>query len=136
MRWSAKTKIVKTSHNLKKVMKRYGIEVAFLAPVKLAGLCSHIAKSKDKQKGCGKKHTDSYVGCCGSSFVWQGLHRTSCKMCDVPEHELSVQNQAGGHLPIHCSASHFIPSIHTIEILVHITLQKMTKDAPKFDTRM
>lgn len=101
----------KTSHNLKKAVKRFGVQIAFSAPLKLGGMCARIGKSSVVTKGCGKKHSHSYIDCCvgvvyqipltcGKVYVGQ---TGRCINVRLREHELSIQNSASGHLPTHCS---------------------------------
>lgn len=101
----------KTSHHLKKVGKRHGVQVVFSAPKKLKGLCARIGDRQSRLQGCGKKHANSYAECnvgvvyeiplsCGKSYVGQ---TGRCVNVRMREHELSFKNDTSGHLPTHCS---------------------------------
>lgn len=78
----------RTSHNLKKVANKYGIKMVFSAPVKLAGMCSRIAKGNKKLEGCGKKYAlrGLQSGCRISNTieVWQSLRRADRTLYQWP----------------------------------------------------
>lgn len=75
-------------------------------------MCSRIERGNNRQKGCVKKHNNSYVDCCvgvvyqiplscGKVYVGQ---TGRCVNERLREHDLSIKNHASGHLPNHCSA--------------------------------
>lgn len=100
----------------------------FSAPVKLAGMCSRIAKENKKCKGCGKKHANPYVDCkvgvlyqiplkCGKVYIGQ---TGRCINDRMREQELSVKNKTGDHLPTHCQActsGECVPLLKEVKVL-------------------
>ncbi|XP_075526229.1 uncharacterized protein LOC142557916 [Dermacentor variabilis] len=102
----------KVSHNLKKVAGRYGVPIAFSAPVKLGRLCSKTTRDETGSQGCGKKHSTSYGRCatgvvyeipleCGKSYIGQ---TGRCISERAREHELNLMKDGVAHLPAHCKA--------------------------------
>ena len=98
------------SHNLKKVAGRYGVPVAFSAPVKLAQVCPRTAREEASRQGCGKKHGTTYGKCakgvvyeiplsCGNSYIGQ---TGRCINERAREHELNLMKDGLAHLPMHC----------------------------------
>lgn len=116
----------KVSHNLKKVAGRYGVPVAFSAPIKLAQLCPRTAREVEaSRQGCGKKHATMYGRCakgvvyeipfsCGNSYI--GI-TGRCINERVREHELNLMNDGLAHLPMHCKACGCVPRFNEFKIL-------------------
>lgn len=68
----------KTSHNLKKVVNKYGVRMVFSTPCELGSLCSCISWHRTRKgPGCAKKYRKPYVDCkvgkitlsCGKAYV-------------------------------------------------------------------
>lgn len=102
----------KVAHNLKNVANRHGVPVVFSAPRKLAGLCPKILKGSDKAAACQTKHATPFVRCatgvvysipltCGKVYIGQ---TGRCINDRLREHQLSIKNKTGSHLPHHCLA--------------------------------
>lgn len=99
----------KVSHNLKRVATRFHVPIVFSAPCKLASLCKRI-NGKRKTSCCEKKHGVQYVDCqvgviykipltCGKVYIGQSGR---CVNERLREHDLSMKNGTGSHLPHHC----------------------------------
>lgn len=100
----------RVAHNLKNVANRHRVPVVFSAPRKLASLCPKILRGPDNKKDCLKGHTTPYVGCatgvvymiplvCGKVYIGQ---TGRCVNDRLREHQLSIKNGTGSHLPHHC----------------------------------
>ncbi|XP_077541148.1 uncharacterized protein LOC144153370 [Haemaphysalis longicornis] len=99
----------KVTHNLKRVASRFNVPIVFSAPCKLASLCKRI-NGKRKTSCCEKKHGVQYVHCrvgvvykipltCGKFYIGQ---TGRCVNERLREHDLSMKNGTGSHLPHHC----------------------------------
>lgn len=98
----------KVSHNIKKIASRYDVNVVFSAPCKLSKICPML--TRQKKALCSKKHAVQYTECvtnvvyeiplsCGKVYIGQ---TGRCFNDRAREHNLSVRNNAGGHLADHC----------------------------------
>lgn len=96
------------SHNLKKALSKYSVNVVFTAPCKLSKVCSMMSKRKSKK--CEKKHDTTFTECdtnvvykiplsCDKVYIGQ---TGRCFNERAREHALSVKNNSGGHLAEHC----------------------------------
>lgn len=102
----------KVSHNLKKQAGRYGVPIAFSAPVKLVRLCSRNTSDGTISQVCGEKHGASYRKCaaevvyeiafeCSKSYIG----KTGCCTNErAREHELNLMKDGVAHLQAHCKA--------------------------------
>lgn len=106
---------------MKKVTERYRITLAFSGPSKLARLCSRIP-GKRREKACGKKALKSLgqlcCQCCAQNpAILQKVGQTGhCVTERAREHELSLVEDKGAHLPTDCHACGCEPRFNEMKI--------------------
>lgn len=116
--------IHKVAHNLKKVANRHNVPIVFSAPRKLSKLCARIS-GEEKKTNCGIKHNRCYVDCavgvvyelplsCGKSYIGQ---TGRCVNQRAREHELTLTNDKGAHLPAHCAVCGCVPLFARLKVL-------------------
>lgn len=106
----------KMSHGLKKVARRFGVKVAFSAPVKTGTICAAVQRkvegTSNSKQGCGIKHDEDKcaVPCatevvyniplsCGAAYIGQ---TGRCLNTRLNEHKSAVKKKEHAHLAAHC----------------------------------
>lgn len=112
------------SHNLKKVAARYGLSVVFSAPCKLSKVCP-MMKPRVNINKCKKEHSTRYTECasgviyeiplsCGRVYIGE---TGRCFNLRAREHFLSIKNNTGGHLSVHCLKCGCHPDLQRTRVL-------------------
>lgn len=107
--------IHRTTHRLKKIASRYGVQVAISAPNKLGRVCALVNRKKqgsgaNNYKDCSVKHNNKYVTCCicvvyqiplscGRVYVGQ---TGRCINVRLREHFNSLKGTPTSHMSEHC----------------------------------
>uniref|UniRef100_A0A224Z7Z9 Tick transposon n=1 Tax=Rhipicephalus zambeziensis TaxID=60191 RepID=A0A224Z7Z9_9ACAR len=98
------------SHNLRKLGRKVGLDVAFSAPARLSALCKKANSQSKRREACSIKHRNPYVTCtecvvysipltCNKVYVGQ---TGRCLNTRLTEHNYHCSKKDAGHLAIHC----------------------------------
>lgn len=114
----------KLSHGIKKVARKFGVDVFCSAPCKLSRVCA--LTSVQRSGSCGTNHKRKFVGCrsevvyevplsCGKVYVGQ---TGRCLNKRLSEHSYAVASASGQHLAVHCrSCANCIPLFEETKVL-------------------
>lgn len=113
------------SHNLRRIARKAGADVAFSAPEKLQGMCKKVNAQSSGKQVCKIKHREKFVNCC-CGVVYSTLLTCGCEYIGqsgrcvnerLKEHKYNVERAVCGHLALHCQRCGCVPMFQNTRIL-------------------